>query len=124
MGKVLAILVAGLASAAGAGYAFFHFADPYRCDPASCDTAAMKCCATPTAASPAAAPVAAAGPVALFATVPVSADVHDCCAALAAPVSARVTVKAPCCGTGAACCSTLEPCCPALAAAVGPAAAR
>lgn len=116
MGKVLAILVAGLASAAGAGYAFFHFTDPYRCDLAGCDTAAMKCCATPTATAPDAATVAAAGPVALFATVPVSADVHDCCSVLTAPVS----VKAPCCGT-AACPTTGSS---ALAAAVGPAAAR
>ena len=59
MGKVLAILVAGLASAAGAGYAFLHFADPYRYDLAGCDTAAMKCCATPTATAPDAATVAA-----------------------------------------------------------------
>ena len=120
MGKLFAILVAGLASAAGAGYAFFHFADPYRCDLAHAEVAPMKCCATPTATAPETPAVAAAGPVALFATVPVSADAHDCCAVLAKPVA----VKAPCCGTTAACCSTLEPCCPALAAAVGPAAAR
>jgi hypothetical protein len=124
MGKILAILAASAAVAGGGAYAFFHYTNPYRCGLADCEVARMKCCAEPTAAdacptseaTPATA-VAAAGPVALFTTTHVSAEL-PCCAAARAQASAR----ASCCAAGAACCANLEPCCPALTAAVGPAA--
>jgi len=122
MGKLFAILAASAVVAGGATFAFYHHINPYSCPLSSCEVSKAGCCATPAVEpeSPADLTVAAAGPVALFATVPVSAEVASCCATK--PVAA---VRASCCSAGAACCATVEACCPApgFAAVVGPAAA-
>jgi hypothetical protein len=76
MGKLVTILGACLVAAGGATYGLFtgHESE-CAVNPLDCPVAEMKCCATPTLSagdetSPA---LAAAGPVGLFATVPVKA---------------------------------------------------
>lgn len=124
MGKILAVLAAGMVAAGGTTYAFFHYSDPYRSD--CCPlTRAVTCCTVDTAetcpasADQAESAMAVAGPVAMF-TSPVSTEA-SCCSAKPATRAA----VAPCCAAAAACCATTEACCaPGLAAVVGPAAAR
>ena len=84
MGKVIAILGGCLAVAAGGAYGL-HCCDPVD-DPANCPLygtpccpLAISCCTASDDGSSSA--MAVAGPVALFATVPASAEIHPCCEA-------------------------------------------
>ena len=97
MGKLVAILGACVVVAGGVGYAMYSGGVVEdRADLASCPVAHMNCCGVQTecgvaedATNPA---MAVAGPVALFTTTPVTAEVGTCCAAK--PVAVMVCCEA------------------------------
>jgi hypothetical protein len=108
MGKIFAILAASAVTAGGATFAFFHYSDPYNCPLGGCAVATTGCC-TPASAdacptsevTTADSAVAVAGPVGMFATVPVAAE-DDCCALCRKPAASRSTTIAAVVGPAAA----------------------
>ncbi len=82
MGKLIAVLTAGLAVAGGAAYALYEYNDTPNLS--TCPLARGGCCGGPSVSDvapsdPSNPAVALAGPAALFATVPVKAEAATCC---------------------------------------------
>lgn len=82
MGKLVTILGACVMAAGGAAYGLYAYTEVTEpvIDPHDCPIAQMKCCATPTLSTgdETTPLLAVSGPVGMFATVPVKAEVSAC----------------------------------------------